>query len=74
MITIEQLIDVVRDASSLMISDSFEIEQKGGCENIVTSSDMAVQNFLYDKLSTLVPASGFLCEEKEIHDVAHEYT
>ena len=46
MITIEQLIDVVRDASSLMISDSFEIEQKGGCENIVTSSDMAVQNFL----------------------------
>ena len=74
MITIEQLIDVVRDASSLMISDSFEIEQKGGCENIVTSSDMAVQNFLCDKLSTLVPASGFLCEEKEIHDVAHEYT
>lgn len=43
MITIEQLIDVVRDASSLMISDSFEIEQKGGCENIVTSSGIGLE-------------------------------
>lgn len=74
MITIEQLIDIVRDASHLMVTDGFDIMQKGGCENIVTSSDVAVQNFLCDKLSELMPDSGFLCEEKDINDVEHEYT
>ena len=34
MITIEQMKDIVRDASKFMITDGFEIEQKGGCENI----------------------------------------
>ena len=31
MITIEQLTNIVREASRLMVSDGFEIEQKGGC-------------------------------------------
>ena len=74
MITIEQLINIVRDASGLMVTDGFEIMQKGGCENIVTSSDVAVQNFLCGKLSELMPGSGFLCEEKDINDMEHEYT
>lgn len=74
MIAIEELIRVVRAASGLMDTDGFEIEQKQGVENIVTSSDVAVQNFLCDKLSGLMPGSGFLCEEKDIHDTGHEYT
>ncbi|MGN1263945.1 MAG: inositol monophosphatase family protein [Prevotella sp.] len=74
MITIEQLIDIVREASALMVTDGFEIEQKGGCENIVTTSDLAVQNFLCGKLYESMPESGFLCEEKDINDVTHEYT
>lgn len=74
MITIEQLTSVVREASSLMVADGFEIEQKNGCENIVTSSDVAVQNFLCQRLAELLPRSGFLCEEKDIYDVQHEYT
>ncbi|MGN0281788.1 MAG: inositol monophosphatase family protein [Prevotella sp.] len=74
MITIEQLISIVRDASRLMVTDGFEIEQKGGCENIVTSSDVAVQNFLCERLSELMPESGFLCEEKDINNLEHEYT
>ncbi|MGN0224637.1 MAG: inositol monophosphatase family protein [Prevotella sp.] len=74
MITIEQLTGIVRDASSLMVTDGFQIEQKGGCENIVTSSDVAVQNFLCERLSELMPDSGFLCEEKDIYDTRHEYT
>lgn len=74
MITIEQLTHIVRDASSLMVADGFEIAQKGGCENIVTSSDVAVQNFLCEKLSGMLPDAGFLCEEKDIHDIGHEYT
>lgn len=74
MITIEQLADIVRDASGLMVTDGFEIEQKGGCANIVTTSDVAIQNFLCDKLKERMPESGFLCEEKDIHDTKHEYT
>lgn len=74
MITIKQLADIVRDASRLMVTDGFKIEQKDGYENIVTSSDLAVQNFLCERLSELMPGSGFLCEEKDIYDVEHEYT
>ena len=74
LIKIEQLICIVRDASKFMITDGFEIEQKGGCENIVTSSDLAVQNFLCEKLLEIMPESGFLCEEKDINDSQHEYT
>ncbi len=74
MITIEQLTSIVRDASRLMVTDGFEIEQKGGCANIVTSSDMAVQNFLCQRLSEAMPGSGFLCEEKDVYDIEHEYT
>ena len=74
LIKIEQLICIVRDASKYMITDGFEIEQKGGCENIVTSSDLAVQNFLCEKLLEIMPESGFLCEEKDINDSRHEYT
>ncbi len=74
MITIEQLTDIVREAASLMVTDGFEIEQKSGYENIVTTSDLAVQNFLCNKLHELMPESGFLCEEKDINDAEHEYT
>lgn len=74
MITIEQLTSIVRDASRLMVTDGFEIEQKGGCTNIVTSSDVAVQNFLCQRLSEAMPGSGFLCEEKDVYDIEHEYT
>lgn len=74
MITIEQLTSIVHDASRLMVTDGFEIEQKGGCANIVTSSDVAVQNFLCQRLSEAMPGSGFLCEEKDVYDIEHEYT
>lgn len=74
MITIAQLTETVREASGLMVADGFEIAQKGGCENIVTSSDVAVQNFLCDRLSRLMPGAGFLCEENDIHNTRHEDT
>ncbi|MGN0070053.1 MAG: inositol monophosphatase family protein [Prevotella sp.] len=74
MIQISTLTEVVRQASALMVVDGFEIEQKGGCENIVTTSDLAVQGFLCGRLAELLPGCGFLCEEKDICDVQHEYT
>ena len=74
MITIEQLISIVRDASQLMVYDGFVVEQKDGYENIVTSSDVAVQDFLCNRLSGLMPDAGFLCEEKNVNDMEREYT
>lgn len=70
---IEAVIDIVRQASTLMIREGFEIEQKNSCSNIVTSSDFAIQNFLCDRLSALIPGCGFICEEEEKVDFGKEY-
>lgn len=43
---INNVIDIVRETSELMLDDTFHITQKGGYANIVTSSDTAVQAFL----------------------------
>lgn len=70
----EKIVEIVKEASTLMLTDAFEVEQKDGCENIVTSSDVAVQEFLRKRLSAFLPGSGFLCEEEDKHDLNHEYT
>ena len=57
-----------------MVRSGFEVHDKGSRENLVTSSDLAVQDFLTDRLSKLIPGSGFLCEEEDLNDIAgHEY-
>ena len=70
---ITELINIIREASKLMLND-FEISQKDGFSNIVTSSDIAVQDFLCKRLASLLPSSGFICEEEDINDASHEYT
>ena len=72
--TIERIIDAVREASALMDrTGGFEIHDKGARENIVTSSDLAVQHCLTEKLAALLPGSGFLCEEEDMSDYSgHE--
>ena len=57
MLTLQDLIAVVREASRLMAVDHFDVSQKDGYANIVTSSDLAVQEFLCDRLSQLLPRS-----------------
>lgn len=74
MISLEQLKGTVLEASELMITEGFEITDKDGYANIVTSSDIAVQNYLCGKLAELLPGSGFLCEEEDMNDTSHEYT
>lgn len=69
-----EIIRIVREAAKLMITDCFEISQKEGFANIVTSSDIAVQEFLVKELSTIFPGSGFFCEEEDCQDDSHEYT
>ncbi len=72
--SLDILIDVVREAAGLMRTDTFEVSCKEGYSNIVTSSDVAVQNFLCARLAALLPGSGFLCEEEDMWDTSHEYT
>ena len=69
---IQSIIDIVRAASALMVRDGFAIHDKGSCENLVTSSDLAVQHFLTEKLGRLLPGSGFLCEEENLSDTDHD--
>lgn len=70
---INDIISIVREASKLMVSEGFEIEQKDGFENIVTSSDVAVQEFLRSRFSELIPGCGFNCEEERRHVLDKEY-
>ncbi len=71
---VEKIEEIVREASRLMLTDHFRVDSKGGSENLVTSSDYAVQEYLCSKLSELVPGSSFLCEEEGMQDYGdHEY-
>ena len=71
-ITIQQIIGVVREASALMDrTGGFEVHDKGTREDIVTTSDLAVQHFLTKHLAELLPGSGFLCEEEDFEDLNH---
>ena len=70
---IHSLVQIVLEASRLMLTEDFSISQKAGASNIVTSSDIAVQEFLRQRLSELLPGCGFICEEEDIHDTGHEY-
>ena len=70
---LESICAIVREASRLMVREGFSVKEKGSVENIVTTSDVAVQAFLTERLSRLLPGSGFLCEEGDLEDLDHEY-
>lgn len=70
---IDNVIKLVRKASEEMLTDTFEIAHKEGFANIVTSSDLAVQQVLKEGLAALLPDSGFLCEEEDRHLLGKEY-
>ena len=70
-ILIEQVVGIVREAAALMVHEGFDIKEKGAPANIVTSSDLAVQHFLTERLGALLPGSGFLCEEEDFADTSH---
>ena len=70
---LQKVIDIVKEASALMTSDHFTVMEKDGRENLVTSSDIAVQHFLTERLAALLPGCGFLCEEEDFRDLDEEY-
>jgi myo-inositol-1(or 4)-monophosphatase len=73
-IQIETVSEIVRSAAVFMDrTGGFEIHDKGARENIVTSSDLAVQHFLTEQLRLRYPEVGFLCEEEDLEEVSgHE--
>jgi myo-inositol-1(or 4)-monophosphatase len=70
---LQEVIDIVKEASALMVADHFTVMEKDGRENLVTSSDLAVQHFLTERLAALLPGCGFLCEEEDFRDLEEEY-
>ena len=55
---VEQVKDIVKEASKFTRTDSFSItEKEGESWNIVTSADVAVQDFLQQKLQEKQPQS-----------------
>ena len=69
----DSIIPIVREAANLMVRSGFDVMEKGSQVNLVTSSDLAVQEFLVGRLSGLIPGAGFLCEENDLADLSHEY-
>lgn len=70
---VDKIIPIVKEAAGLMVRSGFDVMEKGSVVNLVTSSDLAVQRFLVERLSVLLPGSGFLCEEDDLGDIYHEY-
>ncbi|MFC2821820.1 MAG: inositol monophosphatase family protein [Spirochaetales bacterium] len=70
----EQVKIIVKNAAKLMRTESFSItEKEGKSYNIVTSADVAVQDFLQKELLALLPGSGFLGEENNQDDSKKEF-
>lgn len=67
-VSTQEIEHIVREASKIIKENKFEVSYKTGVEDIVTSSDLAIQQYLKHHLAKLIPDSGFLCEEDNIHD------
>lgn len=72
-IMIEQIISIVKNASKIMCERPDDISQKGNSSNYVTASDLAVQKFLSQQLTNLIPGSSVVGEEGEGHAANTQY-
>ena len=63
---LKEAADIVGSAARIILDhEALRIEQKLGHMNFVTSVDSAVQEYLKDRLTALIPGSAFIGEEKE---------
>lgn len=60
---LNEMIALVKQAANLMRGNDFEISCKDSVANIVTTADIAVQEYLQEKLCALLPGSVFFGEE-----------
>lgn len=65
-VMLNRLKEIVREAGEMFASVSIsEIDQKEGHANFVTNIDREVEEFLQEKLLSLIPGSRMIGEEKE---------
>lgn len=69
----EQLLQIIKDASQYMHRRNFDIQQKGNDSNFATTADLSVEKFLREKLCALLPGSEMLGEEEGSTDLSKEY-
>ena len=68
----KHVIRIAKSAARLARKANFEIQTKDAPANIVTTSDLAVQELLCRELKKLLPCAGFLCEEANLQDTKKE--
>jgi myo-inositol-1(or 4)-monophosphatase len=73
MVTAKQVSDIVVRLADEIFNKKFEVEQKGGYANIVTSNDKLMQEALMEEFKKILPEAGFLCEEEDAVNIK-EYT
>lgn len=67
----EKVVALVKSTTA-SVKEKFTITVKDGDENIVTSADTGIQQYLMENLKKILPDSGFLCEENGVQDLTHE--
>ena len=70
---LEQITEIVKEASKIMMKRDFEMSIKGNESNYVTSADIAVQEYLKSQLASLLPEAAFVGEEQDAVAVDAEY-
>lgn len=71
---LEQIIEIVKNASALMNQRFTNIEEKGDSSNCVTDADINVQKYLTEHLLALLPGSSVVGEEDENYSFSSDYT
>lgn len=70
---VAQVREIVLASAQFTKVDSFSVEEKEGESwNIVTSADVAVQDYLQKELLALIPGAGFQGEENHQQDIAKD--
>ena len=71
---IDDVISIAREAGRMMSeSKDISVEDKDSKDNHVTNMDVAVQEFLKERLTELLPDSAFIGEENDYEDTSSEY-
>lgn len=70
---IDSVKEIVKEASKIMLKRDFLVSEKGDASNLVTTADVAVQKFLEDNLTNILPGSTFFGEEGDVPQEISEY-
>ena len=64
-VILDKVSNIVLNVKKHLVTN-FKIEEKEGAANIVTSSDIAVQEYLIKELKPLIKDASFFCEEGDL--------